>query len=264
MPYEYENNFFLRGKSIIFACSIVDYENTNERGFRGTKIVLYDFDKLIGTFTMKSISFNYEESNGDKILLSGKWKYYLKNDSLFLFVGKHLDISSENIKVVSESVDSNVFQNNLPNEYIFEQRVVKYNGRMGLEYVENISGNLIWKHKLKGYIYTRIEYKKGCIIFGTAGMGGALYCIELSTGEIRRDISNGGVSHYEWLKDTIIITDTKKNLQQVDPYSNVTLGYLNLKDKMTDYSPIKVEGNRIYTVVFNKKSSSPSIMCIKT
>jgi hypothetical protein len=264
MPSGYENNFLVSGNSILFACSFVDYDNTNAEGFRGTKIIVYDFDKLTGEFKMKSISFKYAEAKGDKILLSKMWKYYVFQDKLFLYVGKHLDISSGKIKVVSKNVISNISDENLSNEYIFKNNTVKYNGRMGLECLDNISGDLIWKHKLKGYIYTKIEYKKGCIIFGTAGMGGALYCIELSTGEIKRNISNGGASHYEWLQDTIIITDTKYNLQQVDPYSNATLDNLNLKDKMTDYSPIKVQGNRIYTVVFNKKSGNPSIICVKT
>ena len=245
MPSGYENNFLVSGNSIFFACSFVDYENTNAKGFRGTKIIVYDFDKLTGEYKMKSVSFKYEEAKGNKILLSKMWKYYVIQYKLFLYVGKYLDISSGKIKVVSKNVISNVSDENLSNEYIFEQNTVKYNGRMGLECFDNISGDLIWKHKLKGYIYTKIECKKGCIIFGTAGMGGALYCIELSTGEIKRNISNGGASHYEWLQDTIIITDSKYNLQQVDPYSNLTLDYLNLKDKMTDYSRIKVQGKRI-------------------
>jgi hypothetical protein len=264
MPFGYENNFLIRGSSILFACSFLDIENTNEEGLGGTKLVLYDFDKLTGEFTTKSISFKYQKVKEDKILLSRKWKYYFINDRLFLYIGKHLDISSEKIKVVPKNVDTNVSENNVQTEYVFKNKIVKYNGRMGLECLDNISGELIWKHRLKGYIYTKIEYKRNCLVFGTAGMGGALYCIELATGNIKRNISNGGAAHYDWLRDTIVITDTKYNLQQVDPYSNKTIDYLNLKDKMTGYSPIKVDGNRIYTVVFNKKNSNPSIVCIKT
>jgi hypothetical protein len=263
MPFSYECNFFVQEKSILFACSIIDYENITKQRFRGEKIILYDFNKFTGEFIKKSISFKYEETTGNKLLLSGKWEFYTMGNRLFLYVGKHLDIGSKKIKVVSKKAIAGILEENSISEYRFKNKIIRYNGRMGIECLENISGKLIWKHKLKGYIYTKIEYKKGCLIFGTAGMGGALYCIELTTGNIKRDVSNGGVSHYEWFQDTIFITDSKYNFQRVDPYSNKTIDRLDLKDKMTGYSPVKVDDNRVYTVVFNKKSGIPSVLCVK-
>ena len=111
-------------------------------------------------------------------------------------------------------------------------------------------------------MYTDIFLKEHYLIFGTAGKGGAFYCIELESGNVLTEFTNRDSSQFAWQNGTIILRDIKDNLVQINPYSNKILNELKLKDKLF-YAPIVVYNEYIYATVHNKKQNIAEIICVK-
>lgn len=131
-----------------------------------------------------------------------------------------------------------------------------------IECFDKATKNKVWTVKIRGYIYTDIEKKNNCLIFGTAGKGGAFYCIKLNTGQVLTEYINNDSSNYEWQSDSVILKDKKGNMQQLNPFTGAVLKTLILKDKMF-YAPILADKQYIYTTTYNKKTNSGRLICVR-
>jgi outer membrane protein assembly factor BamB len=152
---------------------------------------------------------------------------------------------------------------NIKSEYQFKNKVIKYNQRSKLECYDSSSTLQIWEQKIKGYIYTQIEQKEKLIFFGTAVKGGAFYCISLDKGEKLAEYNNGDASEFSWFIENIIIRDKKGNLAKINAKNGETIEELKLKNKISYYAPILVDGNKTYVRVFDKKENKPKLICVE-
>lgn len=125
------------------------------------------------------------------------------------------------------------------------------------------SGEVLWEEKHQGYRYTPFEVKKGCVIFGTAGMGGGLYCYELQSGNQKISLRTLGTTKYVWAGDYIACRGDKGQLILVDPFAGKVVDELKLDSILTDESGIAARDNHICVVGFQKKSQSPIIYLIE-
>ena len=159
--------------------------------------------------------------NEDVKLPYGNWQYLIQQNELFLYAGKWLNISDKQI-THQEGFHTRppkcVFPCN--REYVFDNRAISFPKPRTVICANQQTKETLWRHALKGYPYTTVENKGGCIIFGTSGKGGALYCINMETGEIQRDVSTKGTAHYCWYGNHIAMKDEYGHLQLVDPFSD--------------------------------------------
>ena len=250
-------NFFYYNDYLYYSFSTVNKDIITSKGRCGESLFTYKINPVSGEYT----KYLYDFSNDGKILLSDEWHYFIDN-GLIIYIGKYLRILEDKI-ILENTYPKNIMHKNLSHEYIFDEIIIKYNGEKKLYCINKSNGKELWNITLIGYLYTEIEYKDGNIIFGTSGMGSVLYTIELESGIIKRNDNNARASRYSWYNDTIILPDKKGNIQIVNPYANETIDNYKIKNgKLTDYSPIKIYENKIFTIAFNNKNRG-KIVCIK-
>jgi hypothetical protein len=216
------------------------------------KITVIEINLVDTTSSTRHISFKDKEPKNKKILHTDNWQFIQQGERLCLFVGVLLDISDPTISISNIEYEYEEFS--IKTEYTFGDKYLKYNQRSTIECFDKESHKNIWKVKFKGFIYTHIELKNNYLLFGTAGRGGAFYCIELETGKIITEHINGGCKFYEWQNNSIILKDKKGNLQQINPFTGEILQTLILKDKVF-FAPILVDKQYIYTSVYNKNAN---------
>ena len=260
-PFNCQCNFFDFHGNIFYSFASVNKKIKTPTGRYGKRIYVYNINPITGERKEHFVDFY----NDEKILLSNEWCYILDN-GLILFTGKYLKILEESVIILNDYFQNNVATKRLSFEYTFENKIVKYNGVKTLFCLDKTNGKELWKIKLNGYIYTKIEYKNNDIIFGTAGGGSVLYTIELESGIIKRNDNNVMAANYSWYNDTIILPDKNGNIQIINPYANETIENYKIKcGKLSGYSPIKIYDDKIYTIVFkkNKAKLKGKIVCIK-
>ena len=113
---------------------------------------------------------------------------------------------------------------------------------------------VLWVLRLTSYLYTELEVRNDVLYFGTAGKGGHLYGISLDNGHVIFDWNTGGTTKIVWKDDCIIITDRKGNLVLVNSTNGTEIKRFRFHKMVAsiDY-PFLVRGNRIYTVLRDKK-----------
>ena len=252
-PVIWENKLF-------YVYETVDKTTIAESGLYGTKICVLEIDLKNNETEHKEYSLSYIQKKA-KISSSKNWKFIATENVLKLDIGLVLTISTNEILLTNEQ--SKLEEFNIKSEYQFKNKVIKYNQRSKLECYDSSSTLLIWEQKIKGYIYTQIEQKENLLFFGTAGKGGAFYCISLDKGEKLAEYNNGDASEFSWFIKNIIIRDKKGNLAKINAKNGETIEELKLKNKISYYAPILVDGNKTYVRVFDKKENKPKLICVE-
>lgn len=245
---------------LFYAFETFDKSTISKRGLYGTKICVLEIDLKNNETEYKEYSLSY---NRQKVIRSRSenWKFIVTENVLKLNIGLVLIISNNEIQPTNEQIKLEEF--NIKSEYRFENKIINYNQRSKLECFDIKSRQLIWEQKIKGYIYTQIEQKENLLFFGTAGKGGAFYCINLDNGEKLIEYNNGDASQFSWYKEDIIIKDKKGNLAKINAKNGETIEELKLKNKISYYAPILVDGNKTYVRIFDKKENMPMLICVE-
>lgn len=162
----------------------------------------------------KEMEFFYQEN--DKFFLNTKYFYHWDSNAP---IGKLVEVSPNGMKEIGDAP--------LPVKYIFSDSKtyefgdvsVKMKSSFIMECKEKSSKKLIWKLKLRAYLYTEIIEKNGVIYFGTDGNGkaGRMYAVSLNTGEILWEYENHGTSNFFLTEEGIILADADKNIVILNP-----------------------------------------------
>lgn len=244
--------------NLFYAFITLDKLNIDESKFYGAKIVVFKIDFNTKSVSQKSISFSY---NKKKSFDSTKdWIFFTENDNLMLYVGLTLNVSKSEIIIAEDKQKFEKFS--IKHSYSFDDKRLNHNQRSTLECFDSKNNQLIWKQNLKGYLYTYITKKENLIFFGTAGKGGAFYCINIDNGKILVEFNNGDASEFAWSKNNIIIKDKKGNLVKLNPVNGEIIETLKLKEKIYPYAPIYLNDSKIFTRVYNDKEKLTKLIYI--
>ncbi|WP_300674595.1 PQQ-binding-like beta-propeller repeat protein [Soonwooa sp.] len=247
-------------EKLFYAFETVDKTNIDENGLYRTKIVVLEINPNCGDVSKKEYSFSQNQTKG-KIVRPSDWKFITGISQLQLNAGILFNISQSQIQSIEEQLELETFS--IKSEYNFGNRVLKYNQRSKLECFDSVTHKLVWTTKLKGYLYTEIEQKDKLIFFGTAGNGGAFYCIDIENGDVLTEYNNGDASNYAWSNNNIIIRDKKGNLTEINSRNGKEIQLLKLIDKISFYAPILVNENKVFIRTFNKQENKPKLICVE-
>lgn len=128
----------------------------------------------------------------------------------------------------------------------------------------DFSSRLLWTEKHKGYRYTDFEEKDDCIIFGTAGHGGGLYCYRKSDGKCLCAVDTKGTASYIWCRNRIVSRGRNGELLLIDPLKGEIEESIKLNGRMTDCSSFYADGNILCAVGFEEKTHSPCVYVFDT
>lgn len=220
--------------------------------------------------------------SGKSTALSCSWEIFEYNGHVILSCGNsHLSPALPNKEICSLflDLDNDMTEAALPKE-IKEQHlcrapinetedvellncVMKYKNSRRYQ-CTSLSGDFLWEEKHRGYRYTDFEEKNDCIIFGTAGFGGGLYCYRKSDGACLADIDTKGTARYVWQNEKIVCRSREGGLLWIDPYTNSVSDSLKLNSLLNDESGIFADSRYVCTVGFHKKTASPTVYLIDT
>ena len=109
-----------------------------------------------------------------------------------------LSLNIDNGEIISVTKNPNEVQKNKElyntrshyseDDFVFGEYRITHYGQFG--YACFKADKLLWKKSLRGYLYTDIIKNNDRIIFGTNGMGGHFYSVNIDSGEIVFDFNN--------------------------------------------------------------------------
>ena len=259
-PYNHNLKPVIWRDKLFYVFETLDKTTIDESGFYGTKICVLEINLKDRKTKHKEFLFSYNQLKLN-LSASKKWKFITTENSLKLDTGVVLVISKDNIQLTNEPTTLEEFS--IKSEYQFGNKIIRYNQRSKLTCFDISSRKLIWERTIKAYIYTKIEQKENLLFFGTAGKGGAFYCLNLDDGKILAEYNNGDASDFSWHKDNIIIKDKKGNLVKINSQNGETIEELKLKDKISFYAPILINDDQIFVRTDNKKELTPKLICVE-
>lgn len=119
--------------------------------------------------------------------------------------------------------------------------------------------NLIWTEQHKGYRYTNFEEVDNCIIFGTAGHGGGVYCYKKTDGQCLCAIDTKGTTAYVWCNNSLVGRGRNGELLFINPFKGEIEKSVTLKGLLSDESSYYVDDKFLCVVGFEKKTNSPCV-----
>lgn len=258
--YYYQCKPFVHGNTLYYAYYSIDMEYTSPEGNYGDSITVLEIDLNHHSTATKSMGFKNTLPKNKKILQSKSWHFVLRDNTVYLYVGFLLSFTQTDICIADSAYNHPEFA--VKSKYYFADKYLVYNQRSTLVCFDAVTHEKKWTATIKGFLYTDIELVNNCLLFGTAGKGGAFYCIDLLTGHILTEHINGDASSYAWQNSSVILKDKKGNIQEIDPFKATVLQTLILNDKLF-YAPILVDKQYIYTTAYNKKSNSAQLICLR-
>ena len=138
-------------------------------------------------------------------------------------------------------------------DFVFGEYRITHRGEWGYACLKN--DKLLWKKSLRGYLYTDIVKNGNRLIFGTAGMGGHFYSLDINSGEIIFDFNTKGTCNFLQINNNIYFAMSKKKntiIYRIDYDGNV-LESLELEGSRDDYDPIALWDKSIYIVTQSPK-----------
>lgn len=194
------------------------------------------------------------------------WKFYTQENGLFLNIGAYdLYANKESISIFGYNAEFVALDywdsSEVKNEFHFGNLIVKYNQRSTLECYDTISAKVLWRLKIKGYLYTKITEKDNFIYFGTAGKGGAFYFVDLRSGEVLTEFDNGNASEFAWYENSVLISNNKGILVRLNPYNGEVLEFNNSKTKVA--SLFYVFKNKLFHRTYSKSDNTFQLVCVE-
>lgn len=118
----------------------------------------------------------------------------------------------------------------------------------------------IWKFSGRGYLYTEIFKRSDQIYFGTAGLGGYFYILNINTGNPILKLRTGGTTVIKQCGDYVYLyTDVgrkKSGLACVNLSDGKILEDIELPGAASIDSVLEVYENKAYTITFQYKNNA--------
>lgn len=235
------------------------------------------------TFDGKMSECNYAVPPKYEIAWPDDWKIFEYNGHAILSVGNQqrptkafpnrivcdvfLDLDDEMKEInLPDDIKKQYFCSvpiNETEDVMLSSCIMKYKNSRSYQCYD-YSGNLLWTEKHKAYRYTPFEEKNNCVIFGTGGHGGELYCYRIADGACLCAIDTKGTSSYCWFNDHIVCQNRDGALIVADPFKNCMIHEIKLDCKFTEHSGFYADDRYICAVGFMKKTNSPCVCLFDT
>ena len=151
--------------------------------------------RLMDLDDISALDCELNEKDGRFIINTKKYKGYRKS------LEKLIEVTDEELKVIGDApapLDNTYSDGKV---YCFGNIEVYMHSAFIMACREADSGKVIWKTKLGAYLYTDVDEKDGILYFGTDGMGGKFFAVNLSDGSIKYSYNTKGTSNFLYYKD---------------------------------------------------------------
>ena len=207
------------------------------------------------------------KTNGLKIPLPRYWAIVEAKKERYLMCGDGIAINLEkNIPIAPASEDlRNIYQKYLVSSkhfvedpFVFGEYQISHQQEWG--YSCKKDGIEIWKFSVRAYLHTEIFKISDQIYFGTAGLGGYFYILNINTGNPILKLRTGGTTVIKQCGDYVYLyTDVgrkKSGLACVNLSDGKILEDIELPGAASIDSGLEVYENKAYTITFQYKNNA--------
>ena len=116
----------------------------------------------------------------------------------------------------------------------------------------------MWTFRARAYLYTEIKRYKNCVYFGTGGMGGYFYLIDLSTGVPLAQVKTGGTSCIEVEGNNcyFLQCDRHAKLIHLNMDNGEIVDSIPLPGVSSEHSRLQIIQGKVHAITFEYEKGS--------
>lgn len=201
-----------------------------------------------------------------KIDLPADWLLMNKGSLLMHSEHQGIDLRTMQCRAVTDELFCREYRNQkasrclhlVNDDFAFGDRTISHHKACG--FICRNAGREEWKINCRGYLYTNILPCHDCVLFGTAGMGGHFYAVELSSGAIKCDVNTGGTGSFILSGENVYLLSRGSKDSKLLEISTDTWKIreeCTIAGTVSSYSRLALEGDLLYAVSFRYKGNLP-------
>ena len=199
--------------------------------------------RLMDLDDISALDCELNEKDGRFIINTKKYKGYHKS------LEKLIEVTDEELKVIGNAPAplDNIYSDG--KVYRFGNIEVYMHSAFIMACREVDSGKVIWKTKLGAYLYTDVDEKDGILYFGTDGMGGKFFAVNLSDGCIKYSYNTKGTSNFLYYKDYVLLSNEKNKPVLINRNDGTLYKKLEFdKFEITVYQQMIIDNDKLYAI----------------
>ena len=199
--------------------------------------------RLMDLDDISALDCELNEKDGRFIINTKKYKGYRKS------LEKLIEVTDEELKVIGNAPAplDNIYSDG--KVYRFGNIEVYMHSAFIMACREADSGKVIWKTKLGAYLYTDVDEKEGILYFGTDGMGGKFFAVNLSDGSIKYSYNTRGTSNFLYYKDYVLLSNEKNKPVLININDGTLYKKLEFdKFEITVYQQMIIDNDKLYAI----------------
>ena len=199
--------------------------------------------RLMDLDDISALDCELNEKDGRFIINTKKYKGYRKS------LEKLIEVTDEELKVVGDTPAplDNIYSDG--KVYCFGNIEVYMHSAFIMACRVADSGKVIWKTKLGAYLYTDVDEKDGILYFGTDGMGGKFFAVNLSDVSIKYSYNTRGTSNFLYYKDYVLLSNEKNKPVLINRNDGTLYKKLEFdKFEITIYQQMIVDNDKLYAI----------------
>ena len=203
---------------------------------------------------ISALDCELNEKDGRFIINTKKYKGYRKS------LEKLIEVTDEELKVIGDAPAplDNIYSDG--KVYCFGNIEVYMHSAFIMACRVADSGKVIWKTKLGAYLYTDVDEKDGILYFGTDGMGGKFFAVNLSDGSIKYSYNTRGTSNFLYYKDYVLLSNEKNKPVLINRNDGSLYKKLEFeKFEITVYQQMIIDNDKLYAIA--AKGNTAYVVC---
>ena len=199
--------------------------------------------RLMDLDDISALDCELNEKDGRFIINTKKYKGYHKS------LEKLIEVTDEELKVIGNAPAplDNIYSDG--KVYRFGNIEVYMHSAFIMACREVDSGKVIWKTRLGAYLYTDVDEKDGILYFGTDGMGGKFFAVNLSDGCIKYSYNTKGTSNFLYYKDYVLLSNEKNKPVLINRNDGTLYKKLEFdKFEITVYQQMIIDNDKLYAI----------------
>lgn len=114
------------------------------------------------------------------------------------------------------------------------------------------TGGEIFQLRTVPWLYTDLQFRNGCILYGTAGANGYINCLDARSGQMQWSVyQHNGCAYYGTYNDTALVGDFSKTVTQLSLRDGTVVDQLRLDGEIV--GRITVHDRQVYTVTWGSE-----------
>ena len=124
------------------------------------------------------------------------------------------------------------------------------------------TGEELFRLRTVPWLYTDLQFRNGCILYGTAGANGYINCLDARSGQMQWSVyQHNGCAYYGIYNDTALVGDFSKTVAQLSLRDGTVVDQLRLDGEIV--GRFTVHDRQVYTVIWASEGNPVRLVKIE-